>query len=382
MGLARVVCFLSRLDRTFLIHRISANQRRSAVIRIVGFFCLVVLSVLGLTLVVRVHRRGWRQDYVVVGTDDHTSVLHLLSSQISMRRIDVLPPCQACDSGPATGLTKPLVAVFVLIDNTVKRFRRINEVLGNNNWRSFIECRDSYDYTVFVLHGKMSSADAAGTPDDNAWIDRLLASSLEECRKKGRKNVVTWLASVSSERNFVGAVNDILIEAYFDNFTWFDVFVWSDDQPESGFRKWETDPATLLADAQNIGAVVVADQEMLQRGRRDAGHVFLHKSHYEIFGNFFHPTPNWALAASIDYLLRIYSSYGLLRSQPRPNGGYGSTVRSKQVDAADANKSAAVYLDVEPTLGPHYDDRVHGDKTDEQSQWGDLLALDTHVLSR
>lgn len=431
--------------------------------------CLAGLTLIAIFGIIIGRRQRSLVEYVIVGTDSHTSVLRLNRSQISVRRIELFPgTCLNCgENSQADSGIRPIIGVFLVQedieihnndfvkdpleihgsvhedsalkgpleiqgsvhedngikgpleihgsvheDNAVKgpfeiqgSFHEDNAVKGpleiheqihkddafrnffgakersaetqeeEENVETFIDCDPSFDYAVYVVvrsegagsKGAMPSKDGiiqVATP----WMDRLLRRTTEECRRQRRVNITVWLTTISSQVNLVNALNDVLIEAYFDNVTWYDLLIWSDPAQRSHvpLTKWEEEeePTEVLARTRNVGVVTSGGSRRL----------FVHRRHYEIFGHFFPPTTDWTLDTAVRYLLRLYSPM------------WSSYQRTGLDDLTEgSNKTSHVGSKADVVIGNsgghdgNMPDAVNDRKDDDLAE---IMSIDSPVLQR
>lgn len=380
-------------------------------------FAFALLCLMGLTLVaffgaILGRHRSSLVEYVVVGTDSHKSVLRLNWSQVSIRRIELLSPTCIIDCGipQVDSGIRPIIGVF-LVQETTESFQSAGEIhsdgviedppeihesvhdavkgpmeihepihedeAGVETVETFINCDPSFDYAVYVVLRSVGPQSSEMPSEDGIvqvatpWMDHLLRRTTEECRRQS-VNITVWLTTISSELNVVNALNDVLIEAYFDNVTWYDLLVWSDPAQSSHVMplKWAEQPTEVLQRTKNVGVVTSA-------GRR----LFLHRRHYEIFGHFF-PLTDWTLDTAVRYLLRLYSPQW---SSHQRTGLVDHTA----TEGIDKNSRVGSKADVVIGNGDGRDFSVGGNSSDgvsdrkgENDYLAEMMAIDSHLLQR
>lgn len=402
-------------------------------------FAFAALCLAGLILVVFLgtiigRQRSSLVEYVVVGTDSHTSVLRLNRSQISVRRIELISrTCINCGNPQVYSGIRPVIGVFLVQeatessietdnddvvtdpreihgsireDNGVRGLREIQgsvredndievpihkddavrSVSGANerqstekekNVETFIDCQPSFDYAIYVVLRSDGTASKAMPSEDGIiqaatppWIDRLLLRTTEECRKL-RVNITVWLTTISSELNLVNALNDVLIETYFDNVTWYDLLIWSDPAQRSRVPlKWAEEPTEILTLRKNVGVVTSG-------GRR----LFIHRCHYEIFGHFF-PLTDWTLDVAVRYLLGLYSPQW--SSQLRTGLDDHSATEGINKTRRPGSKANAVIGNSDGhdvSVASNRSDSV-SDTKGGNDDLAEIMAIDSHVLQR
>lgn len=267
-------------------------------------------------------------------------------------------------------------------DTAVRGFFNANERRSgekDETVETFINCDPAFDYAVYVVLRSEGTESISMPPSEDwsiqsasPWIDRLLRRTTEECRKQ-RVNITVWLTTISSDVNVVNALNDVFVEAYFDNVTWYDLLIWSDRAQRSHVPlKWAKEPTEVLARTKNVGVVTSG-------GRR----LFIHRRHYEIFGHFF-PIANWTLDTAVRYLLRLYSPQWSSHQRDGLNdliattNGINETSRvDRETDVVIANSDGH-----DATAGGGNRSEGVSDKTGESGGLAEIVAFDSHLLQR
>lgn len=324
-------CFYKTVD--FLKNGSISSSSRS---RRFVWFCRTNLFILASFVVYwfAIGRFPTPVEYSMFGLDDshHKSVLRLRPSDILTRRLNP-SSCSSCKNRTSTTSRNDdtvrhpdtIIGVFVVLQSceATVEIDRVQprhhppahphqsgsspEVAAaaeeEEDPTFFLACQPSFSYEIYWMCSSEEEEEwqtSVKKEWNQASIDRILAVS-DACRLRGAVAVTTWLVTTRQPR--IKALNDVLIEAYFDDVTWYDVIFFPSRDPSAPpnavVGHWPKEPRKLLENVKNVGVVVLQEP---------ACRLYLHKNHYEIFGEFFPVQENLSTAGEVvAFLTETYS---------------------------------------------------------------------------